>query len=126
MYFLLFRQEIFFPMTSKPIFLLLFLPFKLQCSSSQTWIKAGYWYSTGPLPISDINSALFTHVFCAFAYVNSTSYQLLINSSNEQPFSNFTKILKLKNPSITTLLSIWVGKSESITLPIENLSLNLP
>ncbi|XWS72598.1 hypothetical protein CRYUN_Cryun02cG0053700 [Craigia yunnanensis] len=108
-------------MASKPIFLLLllFLPFKLQCSSSQTWIKAGYWYSIGgPLPISDINSALFTHLFCAFAYVNSTSYQLLINSSNEQPFSNFTNILKLKNPSITTLLSIWVGKSESTTFSL--------
>ncbi|XVF48460.1 hypothetical protein PTKIN_Ptkin03bG0191800 [Pterospermum kingtungense] len=108
-------------MASKLIYLLLFLlflPFKLQCSSSETWIKAGYWESSGPLPVSDINSALFTHLFCGFAFVNSTSYQLLINSSNEQPFSNFTDILKLKNPSITTLLSIWVAKSESTTFSL--------
>ncbi|XVE97508.1 hypothetical protein REPUB_Repub03eG0025400 [Reevesia pubescens] len=108
-------------MASKPIFLLLlilFLPFKLQCSSSQAWIKAGYWSSFGTLPISEINSALFTHLFCAFAYVNSTTYKLLINSSNEQPFSSFTNILKLKNPSITTLLSVWVGKSELTTFSL--------
>ncbi|KAK6236903.1 hypothetical protein SCA6_012240 [Theobroma cacao] len=108
-------------MASKPMFLLLlllFLPFKLQCSSPQTWIKAGYWDSSGELPVSDINSALFTHLFCAFAYVNSTSYQLLINSSKEQPFSEFTNTVKLKNPSITTLLSIRVGKSESTTFSL--------
>ncbi|XP_007011994.2 PREDICTED: cysteine-rich receptor-like protein kinase 19 [Theobroma cacao] len=108
-------------MASKPMFLLLlllFLPFKLQCSSPQTWIKAGYWDSSGELPVSDINSALFTHLFCAFAYVNSTSYQLLINSSKEQPFSEFTNTVKLKNPSITTLLSIRVGKSEPTTFSL--------
>ncbi|XP_021277086.1 chitotriosidase-1-like isoform X2 [Herrania umbratica] len=108
-------------MASKPMFLLLlllFLPFKLQCLSPQTWIKAGYWASSGELPVSDINSALFTHLFCASAYVNSTSYKLLINSSKETTFSEFTNTVKLKNPSITTLLSIWVGKSESTTFSL--------
>ncbi|KAK8620112.1 hypothetical protein V6N13_066597 [Hibiscus sabdariffa] len=86
-----------------------------ESSSSQAWIKAGYWASSADLPISDIKSDLFTHLFCAFAFLNSTSYQLLINSSNEPSFSNFTNIVKLKNPSITTLLSIWVGRTESTT-----------
>ncbi|TYG38534.1 hypothetical protein ES288_D13G231600v1 [Gossypium darwinii] len=104
--------------SNKPIFfsfffLLLFLSLNLQSSVSQTWIKAGYWDSSASLPVSDINSALFTHLFCAFAYVNSTSYQLFVNSSNEQHFSNFTSTVKLKNPSVTTILSIWVGRTES-------------
>ncbi|KAA3486215.1 wall-associated receptor kinase-like 10 [Gossypium australe] len=115
------RQEIDFLMASnKPIFfffffLLLFVSLNLQSSVSQTWIKAGYWDSSASLPVSDINSALFTHLFCAFAFVNSTSYLLFINSSNEQHFSNFTSTVKLKNPSITTILSIWVGRTESTT-----------
>ncbi|KAK8637881.1 hypothetical protein V6N13_136337 [Hibiscus sabdariffa] len=102
--------------SDKPFFfllLLMFLSFKLQSSSSETWIKAGYWDSSGSLPVSDIKSTLFTHLFCAFAFVNSTSYQLFINSSNEQPFSSFTNTVKLKNPSITTLLSIWVARTET-------------
>ncbi|KAK8515408.1 hypothetical protein V6N12_075450 [Hibiscus sabdariffa] len=104
--------------TSSFFFLLLFLSFNLQSSSSQTWIRAGYWASSAELPISDIKSALFTHLFCAFAFLNSTSYQLLINSSNERSFSNFTNIVKLKNPYITTLLSIWIGRTESTTFSL--------
>ncbi|KAG4167270.1 hypothetical protein ERO13_A13G185000v2 [Gossypium hirsutum] len=107
--------------SNKPIFfflLLLFLSLKLQSSSSQTWIKAGYWTSISSLPVSDINSALFTHLFASFAFINKTSYQLFINSSDEQSFSNFTSIVKLKNPSITTILSIWVTRSESTTFSL--------
>ncbi|GMI84365.1 hypothetical protein HRI_002105800 [Hibiscus trionum] len=108
--------------SNKPTFffiLLLLLWFKLQSSSSsQTWMKAAYWASSAELPISGIKSTLFTHLFCGFAFVNSTSYQLLINSSNEPSFSNFTNIVKLKNPSITTLLSIWVGRTESTTFSL--------
>ncbi|KAB2049849.1 hypothetical protein ES319_A13G205600v1 [Gossypium barbadense] len=107
--------------SNKPIFfflLLLFLSLKLQSSSSQTWIKAGYWTSISSLPVSDINSALFTHLFASFAFINKTSYQLFINSSDEQYFSNFTSIVKQKNPSITTILSIWVTRSESTTFSL--------
>ncbi|KAE8678701.1 G-type lectin S-receptor-like serine/threonine-protein kinase [Hibiscus syriacus] len=107
-------------MASKTIFfflLLLFISFK-QSLGSKTWIKAGYWVPSGTLPISDIKSALFTHLFCGFAYVNSTSYQLFINASNQQPVSDFTNTVKLKNPSVTTLLSIWVGRTESTTFSL--------
>ncbi|XP_052482102.1 L-type lectin-domain containing receptor kinase S.4 isoform X2 [Gossypium raimondii] len=107
--------------SNKPIFfflLLLFLSLKLQSSSSQTWVKAGHWTSSSYLPVSDINSALFTHLFASFAFINKTSYQLFINSSDEQSFSNFTSIVKLKNPSITTILSIWVARSESTTFSL--------
>ncbi|KAB1996244.1 hypothetical protein ES319_D13G218800v1 [Gossypium barbadense] len=90
----------------------------LQSSSSQTWVKAGHWISSSSLPVSDINSALFTHLFASSAFINKTSYQLFINSSGEQSFSNFTSIVKLKNPSITTILSIWVARSESTTFSL--------
>ncbi|PON35168.1 Phosphorylase kinase, gamma catalytic subunit [Parasponia andersonii] len=85
---------------------MVFLPLKFQSSKAQAWIRAGYWYSGSEFPISDINSELFSHLICAFAEVNSTSYELSISSSNEQMFSTFADTVKQKNPSVTALLSI--------------------
>jgi GH18 family chitinase len=80
----------------------------LKPSAAQTWIRAGYWYygSGYLLPISDINSALFTHLICAFADVDPSSSELSIPYSAQPYFSTFTNTVKQKNPSITTLLSI--------------------
>ncbi|KAJ9688916.1 hypothetical protein PVL29_014530 [Vitis rotundifolia] len=91
-------------------FLLFFLAFGLPYSHGETWIKAGYWYAGSESPIPDINSGLFTHLLCAFADINPTTYQLSISSSEEHYFSTFTDIVKRRNPSIVTLLSIWGGK----------------
>ncbi|XP_059428530.1 class V chitinase-like [Corylus avellana] len=99
-------------MMSKIISILLFSVFLslqyLKPSAAQTWIRAGYWYygSGSLLPISDINSALFTHLICAFADVNPSSSELSIPYSAQPYFSTFTNTVKQKNPSITTLLSI--------------------
>ncbi|XP_024029349.1 cysteine-rich receptor-like protein kinase 19 isoform X1 [Morus notabilis] len=82
-------------------------------SVAKTWIRAGYWYVGSESPIPDINSALFTHLICSFATVNSSTYHLSIPSSDDQYFSSFTTIVKRKNPSITTLLSIWNGQAET-------------
>ncbi|XP_030954774.1 receptor-like serine/threonine-protein kinase SD1-6 [Quercus lobata] len=95
------------------LFLLHSLPLKSYCSTQQSWIKAGYYYSGSETVISDINSKLFTHLLCAFAYINSSNYHLSINSSTEQKFSTFTNTVKLKNPLVTTLLSVWVGREDS-------------
>ncbi|XP_030954776.1 uncharacterized protein LOC115977205 isoform X2 [Quercus lobata] len=95
------------------LFFLHFLPLKSYCSTQQSWIKAGYYYSGSETVISDINSKLFTHLLCAFAYINSSNYHLSINSSTEQKFSTFTDTVKLKNPLVTTLLSVWVGREDS-------------
>ncbi|KAJ0030950.1 hypothetical protein Pint_14756 [Pistacia integerrima] len=88
----------------------IFLSKQLGPSIAQTnWIRVGYyWYSSGHqfLPISDINSALFTHVICAYATVNSTSYQLSLSPANEERLSTFTDTVKRKNPSVSTLLSV--------------------
>ncbi|KAL3744217.1 hypothetical protein ACJRO7_013468 [Eucalyptus globulus] len=78
-------------------------------SEAQTWVKSGYFYAGSEIPISDIDSSLFSHLICAFAYVDSSTYQLSVNSSTEQFFSTFTSTVKRKNPSITTLLSVWAA-----------------
>jgi hypothetical protein len=92
------------------LLLLHFLPLKSYClNPPQSWIKAGYYYSGSETVISDINSKLFTHLLCAFAYINSSTYHLSINSSTEQKFSTFTDTVKRNNPLVTTLLSIYMG-----------------
>ncbi|TXG47165.1 hypothetical protein EZV62_026459 [Acer yangbiense] len=94
-------------------FFLLFFSLNLQCSSSDNWIRAGYWHSGTALPVSEINSALFTHLMCAFARINSSTYHIFIDSNYEQSFSNFTYTVKRKNPSVTTLLSIFGARQDS-------------
>ncbi|XP_059635437.1 cysteine-rich receptor-like protein kinase 19 [Cornus florida] len=94
------------------ITILLILPSRVKCSEAHTWIKAGYWYSGSESPVPDINSALFTHLVCAFAFINSSTYQLSINASDEPYFSTFTDIVKQKNPAIITILSIWANSSD--------------
>ena len=97
------------------MFYYIFLSLELKPSNAQAWIKAGYWFSGSEFPISDINSALFTHLICAFAGVNSSSYELSVSSTNEQYFSNFTNTVRQKNPSVNTLLSI-AGGSANYTI----------
>jgi GH18 family chitinase len=106
-------------MMSKMIIIVVFhiflISLHLKPSTAQTWIKSGYWYSGSGFPISDINSALFTHLICAFADLNSSSSELSISSSDDRYFSTFTNTVKQKNPSITTLLSIG-GESANYTV----------
>ncbi|CAK9168812.1 unnamed protein product [Ilex paraguariensis] len=88
----------------------------LYFSNGQTWIKSGYWYSGSEFPVPDINSALFTHLMCAFAEINSSTYEVSISPSDQPYFSTFTSIVKKKNLSIKTLLSIWGAKANSSIL----------
>ncbi|XP_035541725.1 class V chitinase-like [Juglans regia] len=92
------------------LLILLYLALKCHCSTPQSRVKAGYYYMGIGNVISDLNSKLFTHLICAFTFVNSSTYHLSINSSTEQQFSTFAHIVKTKNPFVTTLLSIWVGR----------------
>ncbi|KAL0013580.1 hypothetical protein SO802_000649 [Lithocarpus litseifolius] len=89
---------------------------ELMPSEAQTWIKSGYWFSGTGSPISDINSALYTHLICAFADVNSSSYELSVSPSDEQYFFTFTDTVRQKNPSVTTLLSIGGAGANHTTL----------
>ncbi|TKY54731.1 Receptor serine/threonine-protein kinase SD1-8 [Spatholobus suberectus] len=81
------------------------LMFQSSEATVQSWFKIGYWYNGSEFPVSDINSAFYTHLICAFADVNTSSFEISVSSSNQQSFSTFTNTVKLKNPSITTLLS---------------------
>ncbi|KAI9125843.1 hypothetical protein K1719_003261 [Acacia pycnantha] len=95
------------------LFSVFLLHLHFHSSTSQSWIKAGYWYVGSETPIPDINSALFTHLICAFASVNPSTYEISIAKSDQQDFSIFTNIVKRKNPSIVTLLSVWNGQPET-------------
>ncbi|KAM1731811.1 hypothetical protein ACFX11_017648 [Malus domestica] len=101
---------------SHPILFIFLVSCNFSCSSGQTLIRAGYWYTGSIFHLPEVNSALFTHLICAFANVNSSTYQLSIPSAHEQNFSSFTDIVKRKNPSITTLLSIWNGEAATVKL----------
>jgi chitinase len=99
------------------IFLVVFVFLSLTSHSiaadTTSWVKAGYHYSGNENSASTIKSTLFTHLLCAFAFINSTDYNIFINSSEEHKFSTFTNTVKLQNPSVTTLLSIYTGTENS-------------
>lgn len=95
----------------------LFLLFtQVKCSGTHTWIRAGYWYVGSEYPVPEINSALFTHLTCAFAHINPNTYELSLSSADESYISTFTNIVKRKNPSVITLLSTWTGDKNSSAL----------
>ncbi|CAN1256450.1 Class V chitinase [Linum perenne] len=68
-------------------------------------VKGGYWFP-GSLPISDIDSTLYTHLFVAFANLDPVSYTVNISSEAQVKFSNFTELVRQKNLFVKTLLSI--------------------
>ncbi|KAK7265127.1 hypothetical protein RJT34_32743 [Clitoria ternatea] len=80
----------------------------------QDVVKGGYWNSDAEIPLSDIDPTYFTHLFCAFADLDTTTNQVTISSSNAPLFSTFTQTVQQKNPSVKTLLSIGGGKGPSL------------
>ncbi|XXG58922.1 hypothetical protein AAC387_Pa04g1104 [Persea americana] len=80
----------------------------LNPTSAQTPVKAGYMSSDSELPISNINSALFSHLFCAFVDLNPQSNQFYATL-----FSTITQTVQQKNPNVKNLLSIGGGNSNS-------------
>ncbi|KDP38650.1 hypothetical protein JCGZ_04003 [Jatropha curcas] len=73
---------------------------------AKDWIKAAYYDSSSNLPASEVNSALFTHIFYAFAAINTSTYQLSFPFSTESSLSTFTVNIKRNNPSVIPVLSI--------------------
>ncbi|KAI3701562.1 hypothetical protein L6452_26741 [Arctium lappa] len=94
-------------MTIFSLLLLLFLSLTNTSTPQQTWIKAGFWYTGSEFPVPNINSALFTHLICAFAYIDPSTHKLFLRDSDEPYISTFTSTIKRTNPSVTPLLSIW-------------------
>ncbi|KAJ0030079.1 hypothetical protein Pint_14763 [Pistacia integerrima] len=98
-------------------------PLKFFPAKSETWVKGRYRYSRSALPGLRINSALYTHLHCAFADVNSSSYELSLSESDERKFSSFTDTVKQKNPSVMTLLSTGGGDASYSTFSSMGLEL---
>ncbi|KOM32914.1 hypothetical protein LR48_Vigan01g247000 [Vigna angularis] len=96
-------------------FLIPFFLFMLHLHASTAQNIGGYWFAGSGFPASNINSTLFTHLFYAFADINSITYNVTISSSNSVQLSTFTQTVQQKNPSVKTLLSIGGGASNSST-----------
>lgn len=74
-------------------------------------VNGGYWFPESGFPASSIDSTLFTHLFCAFADLDSATNQVTVSSANTASFSQFTATVQSKNPSVKTLLSIGGGSA---------------
>ncbi|KAH7546213.1 class V chitinase [Ziziphus jujuba] len=99
--------------TSPFLFSIFFFLLGLHSCAGQTAnVKAVYWFPDSEFPVSSINSTLFTHIFCAFADLNNTTYQVTISSANAAKFKNFTQTVQQKNPNVKTLLSIGGGRAD--------------
>ncbi|XP_012440881.1 class V chitinase isoform X2 [Gossypium raimondii] len=103
-------------MAAKLLSLLLFCShslLQLNFSAGQNVVRAAYWSADSGFPVPDIDSTLFTHLFCAFADLDSQTNQVTVSSANQARFSTFTETVQLKNPSIKTLLAIGGGSSSA-------------
>ncbi|XP_048133369.1 class V chitinase-like [Rhodamnia argentea] len=106
-------------MASNDNHVLLFLSFSflslLQINSCMAQnVKGGYWFPDSGINASDIDSTLFTHLFCAFADLDASTNQVVISRSKARSFAAFTSDVQQKNPSVVTLLSIGGGGNGSI------------
>ncbi|RWR88109.1 wall-associated receptor kinase-like protein 5 isoform X1 [Cinnamomum micranthum f. kanehirae] len=95
------------------VFSFTFIFSQFHYSTAQIWVRSGYWLAGSDFPAADINSALFTHLICAFAEVDNSTYQVFIPSSYAQNFSVFPSVVKRKNPSVIPLMSIWNGQAST-------------
>ncbi|KAE8718885.1 hypothetical protein F3Y22_tig00109987pilonHSYRG00158 [Hibiscus syriacus] len=104
-------------MTAKLLIFLFFsFPFLLQFhfSAGQNPVRAGYWSADTEFPVSDIDSTLFTHLFCAFADINPQTNRVTVSPVNQPRFSSFTSTVRSRNPNVRTLLSIGGGNSSPV------------
>ncbi|KAL9249570.1 Class V chitinase-like protein [Drosera capensis] len=99
--------------TNTNIFLILFVFLVLRppVTAAQPTVKAAYWFPESGYPLTSINSTLFTHLFYAFAAINSTTNQPYIPQQDQTYATQFTATLLHKNPAIKTLLSIGGGSA---------------
>ncbi|PNY09053.1 glycoside hydrolase family 18 protein [Trifolium pratense] len=95
---------------------------QLQFSSAKAAIKGGYWYSDSGLAVSDIDPSYFTHLFCAFADLDSNTNQVTISSTNAASFSTFTQTIQAKSSSVQTLLSIGGGGGSALAQKFANMA----
>ncbi|CAN1809756.1 Class V chitinase [Linum perenne] len=95
------------------IILLVLIPVAFFHHSSAAVVKSGYWFSGSDFPVSEIDSALFTHLFCAFADLDPQTGHAVLRSSNVKSFANFSATVRRRNPSVKTILSIGADKGDA-------------
>ncbi|XP_031280329.1 class V chitinase CHIT5a-like [Pistacia vera] len=97
-------------------------------------IKGGYWpvWIAQDVPPSAIPMTYFTHLFFAFASINSSTYKLSITKLEDHWMKNFTATLHTQTPPLKAVLSIggdgispdtfskMVNKSENRAIFIES------
>ncbi|XP_021835210.1 class V chitinase [Spinacia oleracea] len=98
----------FYPSLKSTIsFIILFI--SLQNFQVSSAVKGGYWFPDNGLASSDIDSTLFTHLFCAFANLNLQTNQLIVPSE----CASFPRTVRGKNSAVKALLSIGGGNAQS-------------
>ncbi|KAI6682409.1 hypothetical protein NL676_036290 [Syzygium grande] len=76
-------------------------------SSSSSTIKGSYYPSWTPdFTPSDIDTALFTHIFYAFLSPSNITFKFELSEPMAVALSNFTTTLRFASPPVKTLLSI--------------------
>eukprot|EP00246_Nothoceros_aenigmaticus_P004756 TRINITY_DN16435_c0_g1_i1.p1 TRINITY_DN16435_c0_g1~~TRINITY_DN16435_c0_g1_i1.p1 ORF type:complete len:483 (+),score=68.56 TRINITY_DN16435_c0_g1_i1:49-1497(+) len=87
----------------------------LSSGSAQTDVspvKGAYWFMDDTTPES-IPSQLYTHLFFAFADLNSSSFQVVPGSHDvAEALATFSATVKVANPFVKTLISIGGGDSD--------------
>ncbi|OAY31428.1 class V chitinase [Manihot esculenta] len=100
---------------------LLFL-LQFHSSSAQNAVRGAYWYYGSGFQVSEIESNLFTHLFCAFADLDPQTNQVTIPSGSQAQFFTFTQIVQRKNPSVKTLLSIGGGGGDKVAAAFDSMA----
>ncbi|XWS70368.1 hypothetical protein CRYUN_Cryun03dG0042100 [Craigia yunnanensis] len=79
--------------------------------ASTPTVKAAYWPSwASDIPLSTIETSLFTHIYYAFLMPSNNSYQLEI--PDPRSLSNFTNTLHHKNPPAKALFAVGGASSD--------------
>ncbi|KAG6675657.1 hypothetical protein I3842_15G114300 [Carya illinoinensis] len=94
----------------------------MASSASPVVVKAGYWFFGHDLnrKVAEIPSELFTHLYACFAEVDDDG-RLIIPEPYSEPFRDFTKTVRVRNPSVKTLLSIG-GEGPNISTAIASVA----
>ena len=77
-------------------------------------VKSAYFYYGGGVTPTNIDTALFTHLYYAFASLDPVTYEVKRASDDTSgAISTFSATVRASNPSLKTLLSIGGGGSDA-------------
>lgn len=79
-------------------------------SCAESWspaaVKGAYYPSWKPIPPSEIDTTLFTHIFYAFLSPSNVTFKFELSNSTAISLTNFTSSLRFRTTPAKTLLSI--------------------